>query len=306
MRPPQHSAEPLGGIATFVVAARSTSFTEAAEKLGITKSAVGKSIARLEDRLGVKLFHRTTRRVALSADGEAYYSACSAALDEIAAAELTLTTGACEPSGRLRVDMPVAFGRQVMLPLLLDIGKRYPGLELTLTFTDHLIDPVEEGVDLAIRFGEPEDSAALVARRLTQQRWVVVGAPGYLAARGRPETLDDVQAHSVIVGYRRGQPLSWRVSQAGRAFRFVPPATHQISDGIAMIDAALVGLGLLQVPVSLVRGHLESGRLVTVLDDCTQDLIDVHAVWPKVGHLRPKVRSVVDELVELGWSGALD
>lgn len=302
-RPP---GEPLGGIATFVVAARSESFTEAAEKLGITKSAVGKAIARLEERLGVKLFHRTTRRLTLSADGEAYYAACSAALEELAAVEHTLTTGAREPSGRLRVDMPVAFGRQVMLPILLDIGRRYPALQLTLTFTDHLIDPIEEGVDLAIRFGEPKDSTGLVARRLTQQRWVVCGAPDYLAANGTPKTLDDVQRHSVIVGYRRGQPPSWRVSQAGNSFRFAPPATHQISDGIAMIDAALAGLGLLQMPTSLLRGYIESGRLVPVLDDYTQDQVDVHAVWPKVGHLRPKIRSVVDVLLELGRAGALD
>lgn len=303
---PAPPLEPLSGINTFVVAARSGSFTEAAEKLGITKSAVGKSIARLEERLGLQLFHRTTRRLTLSADGEAYYQACALALGEIAAAESILTSGACAPSGRLRVDMPVAFGRQVMLPVLLGIAGRYPDLQLTLTFSDHLIDPVEEGIDLAIRFGEPKDSAGLVARRLTRQRWVICAAPTYLEASGIPLALDDVQNHRVIVGYRVGQPLSWRVSDQGQPFRFVPPAIHQFGDGVAMIDGAVAGLGLVQQPLSLVRRQIEAGLLVTVLDRFTQDPVDVHAVWPKVAHLRPKVRSVVDELVELGRTGALD
>ncbi|ROR24736.1 LysR family transcriptional regulator [Comamonas sp. BIGb0124] len=298
--------EPLSGIATFVVAARSHSFTEAAELLGISKSAVGKSIARLEDRLGVKLFHRTTRKLTLSADGEAYFAACSLALNEIATAETALSSRLHQPSGRLRIDMPVAFGRQVMLPILLEMGKTYPELQFTLTFTDHLIDPIEEGVDLAIRFGEPKDSTDLIARRLTSQRWVICASPDYLTQHGTPRTLDDVQHHHGIVGYRRGQPLSWRVSSEGLTQRLNPPPTHQIGDGDAMVEATLAGLGLCQMPLSLLRRHIQSGRLSTVLEEYTADLIDVYAVWPKVAHLRPKVRHIVDALVELGGLGKLD
>ncbi|MDH1264424.1 LysR family transcriptional regulator [Pseudomonas sp. GD03944] len=297
--------ESLSGVTTFVVTARARSFTDAAEKLGVSKSAVGKSIARLEERLGVKLFHRTTRRVTLSADGAAYLAACSAALDEIAAAETCLGTRSHQPTGRLRIDMPAAFGRQVMLPLLLEIGRRYPGLHFTLTFTDHLIDPIEEGVDLAIRFGDPKDSTDLIARRLTSQRWVICGAPDYLAHHGTPQTPDDLQAHCGIVGYRRGQPLSWRVNVEGVAQRVAPPPTHQMGDGEAIIAATVAGLGLCQIPLSLCREHIEAGRLVTVLDAYTADLIDVHAVWPRTAHLRPKVRYVVDTLVELGRAGRL-
>lgn len=298
--------EPLSGIATFVVAAKSSTFTEAAEKLGISKSAVGKSIARLEERLGVKLFHRTTRQLTLSTDGEAYFAACSSALGEIASAEAALGSRRHQPSGRLRIDMPVAFGRQVMMPILVEIGKSYPELQFTLTFTDHLIDPIEEGVDLAIRFGDPKDSTDLVARRLTRQRWLICASPDYLRQHGTPQTLEDVQAHHGIVGYRRGQPLSWRVSREGIAQRLHPPPTHQIGDGEAIIEATLAGLGLCQIPESLLRRHIASGRLVTVLDDYTPDPIDVYAVWLKTAHLRPKVRLIVDELVKLGQFGKLD
>ncbi|HEY9319492.1 DNA-binding transcriptional LysR family regulator [Achromobacter deleyi] len=298
--------EPLSGIATFVVSAQSVSFTEAAERLGISKSAVGKSIARLEERLGVKLFHRTTRKLTLSADGQAYFAACSAALNEITAAEAALTSGGKNPSGRLRIDMPVAFGRKVMLPILLKIGRKYPALEFTLTFTDRLVDPIEEGIDLAIRFGDPKDSTGLVARRLTAQRWAICASPTYLRQNPPPQHLDEVQNHHGIVGYRSGQPLSWRVNIHGVPSRFVPPPTHQIDDGIAIIDAAIAGLGLCQMPLSLLQEHLDAGSLVTVLDDCTQDLIEVYAVWPAASHLRPKIRYVVDELIELGSQGMLD
>lgn len=297
--------ESLSGITTFVIAAKSSSFTDAADKLGVSKSAVGKSIARLEERLGVKLFHRTTRRVSLSADGEAYLAACSAALEEIAAAETCLSARSHNPAGRLRIDMPVAFGRQVMLPLLLDIGRRYPDLHFTLTFNDHLIDLIEEGVDLSIRFGEPKDSTDLIARQLTSQPWVICGSPDYLAQHGTPQTPDELQAHRAVVGYRRGQPLSWRVNVDGVAQRVTPPATHQMSDGEAIIEAAVAGLGLCQIPLSLCREHIEAGRLVTVLDAFTADRVEVYAVWPRGAHLRPKVRYVVDTLVELGRAGRL-
>jgi DNA-binding transcriptional LysR family regulator len=300
------SSESLSGVATFVAVARSASFTQAGEVLGISKSAVGKAIARMEERLGVKLFHRTTRRLSLTADGEAYYAVCAAALDEIGEAESNLGTRLAEPAGRLRVDMPAAFGRRVVLPVLLDIAERYPALQLTLTFTDRVIDLVEEGVDLAIRFGPLDDSADMVARRLTSHRWVICATPGYLKRFGVPGTLAEVAAHRCILGHRSGQPLSWHVNEDGTATRFMPPATYQIGDADAMVDATLAGFGLCQMPLALFRRHIEAGRLVTVLDDYTRREIDVHAVWPRAVHLRPKVRYVVDALLVLGQEGQLD
>lgn len=300
------TAESLSGIATFVAVARSASFTEAGELLGISKSAVGKAVARIEERLGVKLFHRTTRRLSLTADGEAYYAVCAAALDQIGEAESNLGTRLTEPAGRLRVDMPAAFGRRVVLPVLLDIAERYPALQLTLTFTDRVIDLVEEGVDLAIRFGPLEDSSDLVARKLTSHRWVICATPAYLERFGTPRTLEAVASHRCVVGHRRGQSLSWYANDQGNALRFMPPATYQIGDADAMVDATLAGFGLCQMPEALFRRHIESGRLVTVLDDCTQRRIDVHAVWPRAVHLRPKVRHVVDSLLALAREGRLD
>jgi DNA-binding transcriptional LysR family regulator len=291
------------GVITFVVAARSSSFTEAAEQLAISKSAVGKAIVRLEKRLGTQLFHRTTRRISLTADGEAYYAACALALEEIGAAESGLGPGSREPSGRLRVDMPVAFGRRVVAPLLFEIANKYPALQLNITFSDHLVDPIEEGIDLLIRFGDLKDAAGLVARRLTVQRWAICAAPDYLARFGTPTSLEALKDHHCIVGHRRGQPLSWRVRRGAETVRFAPPATHQIGDGEAMILAAVAGVGLCQMPRSLFKDDIDAGRLIEVLAGHEPDAVEVHALWPKVSHLRPKVRYVVDELVRLCGQG---
>jgi DNA-binding transcriptional LysR family regulator len=300
------AVESLSGIATFVAVARSASFTAAGEALGVSKSAVGKAIARLEERLGVKLFHRTTRRLSLTTDGEAYYAVCAAALDVIGEAESNLGIRVGEPAGRLRVDMPAAFGRRVVLPVLLDIAARFPALQLTLTFTDRVIDLVEEGVDLAIRFGPLDDSSDVIARKLTSLRWAICATPSYLARYGTPASLAEVAAHRCIVGHRRGQPLSWHLCEDGVATRFMPPATYQIGDADAMVDATLAGFGLCQMPLALFRRHIDDGRLLTVLDDFTGREIDVHAVWPRAVHLRPKVRYVVDALLALGREGKLD
>lgn len=287
------------GVITFVVAARSSSFTQAAERLGVSKSAVGKAIARLEERLGTQLFHRTTRRISLTADGEAYFVACSNALEEIGTAESGLGPGGGEPSGRLRVDVPVAFGRRFVAPLLFEIANKYPALQLSLTFSDLLVDPFEEGIDLLVRFGELQDTSGLVARRLTRQRWAICASPDYLARFGTPQTLEELGQHRCIVGHRRGQPLTWRVTQAGQTVRYAPTSTHQIGDGEVMILAAVAGAGLCQMPRNLFQGDIEAGRLVEVLQAYEPEAVDVHAVWPKVSHLRPKVRYVVDELVKL-------
>ncbi len=293
------STNTLQGVLTFVVAARVRSFTEAAEVLGVSKSAVGKSNVRLEERLGTQLFHRSTRRISLTADGEAYYAACVAGVGQISAAELALGPGDKEPSGTLRVDMPAAFGRRIGAPLLFEIARKFPALHLNITFSDHLIDPIEEGIDLLVRFGDIKDTSGLVARLLRRERWAICAAPSYLSVAGEPLTLDDLADHRCIVGHRRGQPLSWRVKTHGETVRYAPPYTHQIGDGEVMIIGAVAGIGLCQMPRSLLEDDLAAGRLVEVLQSFEPEPVSVHAVWPKVSHLRPKVRYVVDELVKL-------
>ena len=298
--------DPLADVAVFVAAARSRTFTDAAERLGLTKSAVGKTVARLEERLGFKLFHRTTRLTRLTADGEAYLAACTSAIEEVAAVQAALSSRNQILSGRLHIDMPVAFGRRVLLPVLIEITRPHPDLSLTLTFTDATSDLLQDDVDLAIRFGALTDSSDLVARRLVTQESVICASPEYLRMHGEPMTLAEVRAHRCIVGATKGPPLVWFVSDGDAVKRFTPPATHRLSDGEAMMDAAVGGLGIVQLPISLVRGPLADGSLRSILPAHSAVGVEVHAVWPRQRHLSPRVRYVVDQLVAYAAKGRLD
>lgn len=297
--------DPLQGVAVFVAAARAGSFTLAADRLEITKSAVGKSIAKLEARLGTKLFHRTTRLSRLTADGEAYLVACAIAIDEVAAAQDALSSAGHVLSGRLRIDMPVAFGRSVLLPILTEIALAHPGLNLALTFTDATSDLLQDDVDLAIRFGALADSSHLIARHLVDQDRVICGAPSYLDQHGRPLTIADLKRHRCVVGSPKGPPLAWIVREDGDVKKFIPSSTHQISDGEAMVEAATAGLGLCQVPASMVRQRLDQGRLEAVMTHMSTVPVEVHAVWPQRAQLTPRVRHVVDRLVAEAARGRL-
>jgi DNA-binding transcriptional LysR family regulator len=297
---------PLSGVAVFVAVARARTFTHAAERLGLTKSAVGKTIARLEERLGFQLFHRSTRVNRLTADGEAYLAACTSAIEEVTAAQAALSSDHQVLSGRLHIDMPVAFGRRVLLPALIEITRPHPDISLTLTFTDATSDLLQEDVDLAVRFGALRDSSDLVARRLVTQDRVICASPEYLRLHSEPKSLAEVSEHRCIVGAAKGPPLVWFVSEGGTEKRFTPPATHRVSDAEAMVDAAVGGLGLAQLPISLVRAALAGGSLRQVLQAYSAVGVEVHAVWPRQRHLSPRVRYVVDQLVAYAAKGRLD
>ena len=186
------SANPFDGIREFVSAAQSLSFTAAALELGVTSSAVGKSVTCLEARLGVKLLHRTTRRLVLTAEGEAYLASCLRVMDELAETQGFLTTGQQAPVGRLRIDLPAAFGRRHILPTLIDMAVRYQQLDLSVSFSERLVDIVNEGVDLVVRIGVLKDDADIVARKLGSQSLLICATPAYLQAHGTPQAPDDL------------------------------------------------------------------------------------------------------------------
>lgn len=297
----------LGGITAFVTTAQQGSFTAAAERLGLTKSAVGKSVGRLEERLGLTLFQRSTRRLSLTPEGERFLISCQNAMDILEQAEAELTSHICHPSGRLRVDLPAAFGRQRILPILLSITRRYPGLALTVTFSERFVDPIEEGIDLVIRIGELADSSGLVARRLTTQKLVICASPDYLLNRGEPQSVEELNQHHCVLGFRRNQPISWLLKEEdGQVTRYTPPPTHEFADGDAILSATLAGCGLAQLPLWLVGKYLENGELQEVLSGHSGGEMPVSALWPKSRQLLPKIRHVVDTLIEAAEDGRLD
>lgn len=304
--------DPLSCLHTFVVVVRAGSFTQAALRLGLTTSAVGKRMARLEEHVGLPLFHRGNRQMRLTVDGQVYFDSCSAALDQIGATEAALQPQTSALQGRVRLDMPVAFGKRIVLPLLLSLVRQHPQLLLTTHFNEATVDLVRQEVDVAIRFGTLDDSAHLVARCISRQQRLVCAAPSYLAAHGTPHQPEDLNGHRCIVGTPNGPPTAWVLREqpspggAGGTRQFTPPASHQFNDGEAIIDAAVAGFGLCQMPSSLLCEPIARGALVPVLAAYTGTPVDVHLVWAHHATLSPRIRFIVDALVAAGERGALD
>lgn len=290
----------FAGIREFVLAVEKGSFTAAAVQLGVTGSAIGKSIGRLEARLGVQLLHRTTRRIDLTSEGEAYLASCRRVLEELDQSESFLATGHREPVGRLRIDLPTTFGRRHIAPVLLELAARHDRLDLSLTLRDQAVDMIGEGVDLAVRIGTLADYPDLIARRLGEQHMVVCAAPGYLARKGTPLTHADLFHHDCLVGWRRGVRPTWLLKgQDGAVVPHEIPVRHELTDGDAMLDACLAGRGLAQLPVWLAGDSMAAGALVPVLRQLGGATMPINVVWQKIWHLQPKVRVTVDALVAL-------
>lgn len=284
----------LRSLEIFVRVAERLSFVGAARDLGISQSGVSNAIARLEQRLGVRLLARTTRRVNLTEDGAAYFERCRLVLSNLEEAELVLRKAGTEPVGRLHVDMPVAFGRLKVVPRLGAFQARYPEIELVLTFRDRYIDLVEEGVDIAVRFGPLPDST-LIARRFAETRFQVVASPAYLARAGRPRVIEDLKRHTCLVlAQRGGPPREWRFRRRKRDIRLPPPWRMSFSDGAAICAAACAGYGIAQMHDYYTDGPIAAGELEPVLEHFRAGADAISLVYPQTRHLSPKVRAFID------------
>ena len=289
----------LKDIPVFVASVEAGSFAQAAVRLHLSRSAVGKSIARLEERLGVRLFHRTTRSQRLTDNGALFYERCLRALEEIRGAESQLETGKHQVNGRLRVAVPVLFGRQCIAPLLIELAQEHPGLELEMSFSDRVVDLVEEGFDMAVRNGALADSSVLVARRLGEHRMVLCTAPDYLLKNGQPQTVDDLRQHTAINYTRAGRVLPWQLMDYdGTSRTFIPRSSLNMDDLQAICDAALAGHGLAWLPCWMVIKEIQQGDLVPLLKQAPDVRFDVHAVWQQTPHLPLRVRIAIDMLVK--------
>ena len=289
----------LKDIPVFVASVEAGSFAQAAVRLHLSRSAVGKSIARLEERLGVRLFHRTTRSQRLTDNGALFYERCLRALEEIRGAESQLETGKHQVSGRLHVAMPVLFGRQCIAPLLIELAQEHPGLELEMSFSDRIVDLVEEGFDMAVRNGTLADSAVLVARRLGVHRMVLCAAPDYLIKNGQPQSVDDLRQYTAINYTRAGRVLPWQLMDYdGTSRTFIPRSSLNMDDLQAICDAALAGHGIAWLPCWMVIKEIHQGNLVPLFKQAPDVRFDVHAVWQQTPHLPLRVRIAIDMLVK--------
>lgn len=287
------------GIAEFVAATRLGSFTAAAAELGLTKSAVGRAVSRLEARLGAKLLHRTTRRLTVTPAGEAWLEHCVAALAELARGESELVLARDLPGGEVRIDLPTALGRLLVMPVLLQLARRYPALRLDVSFTDRRVDLVSENIDLAVRIGVLDDSADLVARQIGVQHMVIVASPDYLARRGVPRAAADLELHDCIVGRRQGNRTGWLLRQPDGSIGTQPISVkHELRDFETVLMAVRAGEGLAQLPSWMVRDDTRDGKLVAVLEDMCGGEVPINLLWLRTQALPAKLRVIIDGLVE--------
>ncbi len=287
----------LNGVSVFVEAVEADSFSAAAQRLNLSRSAVGKTIARLEDRLGARLFHRTTRSQTLTEDGQAFYERCLRALEELRAGEAMLESGRKEAAGRLRVSMPVLFGRRCVAPILLKLAAEHPKLELDLNFTDSRVDLVEDGFDLAIRNGSLGEWPGLMARRIAYQRMTVCASPDYLRSHGTPKTREELLDHDAILYARSGRVRSWLFPvKDGPDAEMLPRSRMRFDDLEMIADAGVAGLGLIWLPCWLVQEGVRAGSLVRLFENEPRLSFDCYAVWPKTPHLPLRVRLAIDAL----------
>ena len=285
----------LGRFVLFVQVAETRSFVGAGRLLGISASAVGKSISRLEDKLGVRLFHRSTRSVTLTAEGMMFLERSKRILAEIEAAEQELVSAAEAPRGKLRVSLPLVSA--LVLPVLADFMREYPNVELDLDFTDRQVDVIEEGFDAVVRVGEPKDSR-LSARTLGDFRRLLVGSPAYFARRGVPLRPADLASHACL-HYRypsSGKIEQWALRRADDAPEIALPTAMICNNIETRLCFALQGLGIAYLPDFAVREPLASGKLVSVLDEYVDAGGTFRILWPASRHPSPKLRAFIDFL----------
>ncbi|MGO4261409.1 LysR family transcriptional regulator [Lysobacter sp. TAB13] len=284
----------LGSLLAFVRTAQLRSFVAAGRQIGISSSAVGKSVAKLEQQLGVRLLQRNTRNVRLTEEGRQFYERCKPLLDELEEAEAMLTHSMQAPRGRLRVSLPTN-GYKFLVPVLGEFRRRYPEVELDLDFNDQMVDVIEGGFDAVIRSGDMPDSR-LRARRLGPFCFMLCASPDYLARRGEPRAPADLEAHECI---------HFRFANSGKlqewSLRLEPgenpphlPAALVCNNSEAAVQAAVHGLGIVYSVDFLVRDHLASDRLRRVLPGFETQRGQFWALWPAHKHVSPKLRVFLD------------
>ncbi|AEF46423.1 transcriptional regulator, LysR family [Serratia sp. AS12] len=287
----------LSGILAFVQVAETRSFSDAGRQLGVSSSAVGKSVARMEERLEVRLFHRSTRSVTLTAEGALFLERCRRILAEIAAAELELADTRAAPRGKLRISLPLVSG--LMMPVLTAFMHQYPDIELDVDFSDRLVDIVEEGFDAVVRTGEPVDSR-LVSRRLGVFELVLVASPDYLKRRGVPEKPADLLGHACLQHKfpTTGRFEPWPLRPLPGEILPELPATMICNTTEALVQVAQAGLGIACLPDFMVQEALRRGELRRVLESCTEHQGTFRVIWPSSKYLAPKLRVFIDFLGE--------
>lgn len=281
----------LDGISEFVSVAEYESFTRAAKELGISIAQVSRQVSALERRLNIKLFYRTTRKISLTEEGKVFYEHCRVILDRLASAQQAVSDLQSKPQGKIKLTAPVTYGEQQLLPLINDFMLQYPDIEVHAFLSNQKVDLVEGGYDLAIRIGRLSDST-MMAKKLSYRTNYVCAAPSYINKFGAPQTLNDLAQHNCLLGSLD----FWHFKEGSKARNIRVRGTVQYNSGYGLVDAALKGIGIVQLPDYYVQKYLDTGELVSLLDDYREPEEGIWAVYPQNKHLSPKIKVLLQYL----------
>ncbi|HZF16901.1 MAG TPA: LysR substrate-binding domain-containing protein [Steroidobacteraceae bacterium] len=285
---------------TFARVAQLGSFTRAADDMSLARSVVSQLVRQLESKLGGQLLNRTTRKVSLTAEGEEYLERSQRIFTELAAADELVSRARFRPQGRLRVDVPTAFGRHLLMPALPEFMRRYPDVQVEVRMNDRVVDLVREGVDLALRFG-PIRQSSLAVRRIGRTRLVTCASPKYLAQASAPRRPEDLLQHRCI-GYVHsdtGRTVDWSFARDGKRRRLRVPSVLAFNSPEAPVAAALSGVGIMQTNDALVASYLADGRLQLVLEEWIAEGPPISIVFAHSGRIAAKVRVFADFIADL-------
>lgn len=286
----------LKQLETFVAVVGRGSLSAAALAEGVAPAMIGRRLDALEERLGVKLLLRTTRKISLTFEGSAFLEDCQRIIHDVQSAEASVSAGGVKASGHLRVSAPSGFGRRHIAPLVPIFTNMHSDVTVTLDLNDRMVDLINEGYDCAVRLGELPDSS-LVSLLLGETRRVCIAAPAYLAARGRPETLDDLSRHDCLAfSAGANQQRGWTFQSEGKVVSIRVAGTMACSDGAVLHEWCLAGEGLAWRSWWEVGDDVAAGRLQTVLDAYAAPAVGIHAVFPQRRHLPLRVRLFLDYL----------
>lgn len=282
-------------ISTFAEVANRGSLSAAARAEGVAPAMIGRRLDALEERLGVKLLQRTTRKLALTNEGEAFLEDCQRILADLEAAETAVSERSARASGTLTISAPAGFGRQHVAPLMPSFLSEHRDVKLTLSLNDRVVDLIGEGIDVAIRIAALTDSN-LIGVKLADNKRVVVAAPAYIKRHGAPQTLDELSRHNCLAFSADGSQRGWTFRQNGKNVTLKVEGNMVCNDGEVLHDWALSGKGLAWRSMWEVGAEIDSGKLVTVLDEFNAPGNDIYAIFAQRRHLPLRIRAFIDFL----------
>jgi len=279
------------GISEFVAVAESNSFTKAAQKLSTSVAQISRRVSALEQRLSIKLLNRTTRKITLTEAGQGYFQDCRILVEGLEQAELAVTQIHSIPKGPLKITAPSTFGEQYIAPLINQFLLQYPQVNIELVLTNQKLDLIDTGVDIAVRLGKLEDST-LIAKRLAYRQLYVCASKQYIEHNGKPLTISDLKNHQCLVG----SIDDWRFNDKGNEKTIRVTGPFKCNSGPALLDAAMKGLGIVQLPDYYVKSELNSGNLIELLPELRVGQEGIWALYPENRTLSTKVRLMIDFL----------